>query len=139
MLKEKSVSSIFANIDPLHRSLDYHLSRQNVLVSNIAHVDTPGYVPKDLARVDGTEFSGQLGVALARTSAAHIASTEPSLPTGGRVIEDPSAMGSDGNRVSLDRESAKAAANQIRYDVVSALASAELAVLSYAASDAKGG
>ena len=47
-----SSPSLFTGVDRLNGTLDYHLERQNVLVSNIAHVDTPGYVPKDLARVD---------------------------------------------------------------------------------------
>jgi flagellar basal body rod protein FlgB len=59
--------------------------------------------------------------------------------TSGRVFEDPSAgAGNDLNYVSLDREAAKLAANQIRYDVSSTLASAELAQLAYAVSDGKG-
>ena len=57
----------------------------------------------------------------------------------GRVFQDLSAgVGNDGNYVSLDREAAKLAANQLRYDTVSAIVSAELRQLSFAASDGKG-
>ena len=110
-----------------------------MLASNIAHVDTPGYVPKDIERVEGGQFENQLGVALARTAEGHIAGTAPATVSSGRVFEDPAAgAGNDLNYVSLDREAAKLAANQIRYDVSSTLASAELAQLAYAVSDGKG-
>jgi flagellar basal body rod protein FlgB len=57
----------------------------------------------------------------------------------GQLFEDPSpAAGNDRNSVSLDREAAKAAANQVRFDVVSTLMTAELAGLSFAASDGRG-
>jgi flagellar basal-body rod protein FlgB len=133
------VSDLFKAIGPLHAALDYHLERHNMLASNIAHVDTPGYVPRDIERVEGAPFQNQLDVALARTDAGHIPGAAPTTVSSGRVFEDPSAgAGNDLNYVSLDREAAKLAANQIRYDVSSTLASAELAQLAYAAGDGKG-
>ncbi|MFZ5894326.1 MAG: flagellar basal body rod protein FlgB [Myxococcota bacterium] len=135
-------ADIFSALVPLHSSLDYHLERHSVLASNVAHVDTPGYKPSDLARVDeaGGTFNAALGVAMAKTAPGH-------LPGGqaaggvlhGRIFEDISAgVGNDGNYVSLDREAAKVAANQLRYDTVSAIVTAELRQLQFAASDAKG-
>ena len=61
------MADLFASIQPLHSALDYHLERHSVLASNVAHVDTPGYKPNDLARVetaDGTSFDGALNVDL---------------------------------------------------------------------------
>ena len=58
------MADLFASIQPLHAALDYHLERHSVLASNVAHVDTPGYKPSDLARVDatdGTELRGRDG------------------------------------------------------------------------------
>jgi flagellar basal-body rod protein FlgB len=134
------MSDAFAAIHSLHGALDYHLDRHNVLLSNVAHVDTPDYRPVDLERVDGGNFQAVLGVALARTEGSHMASPEGTAAAlHGRVFENAvSAGGNDGNYVSLDREAAKIAANHVRYDVISAIASAELRQLSYAASDAKG-
>jgi len=134
------VSDFFAAVEPLHRSLDYHLQRQNVLASNVAHVDTPGYRPHDLERLDNTGFSVELATALRRTDEHHFGtgSAFDPQPTG-RVFEDLSAgVGNDGNYVSIDREAAKLAANQLRYDTVSAIVAAELRQLSYAANDGKG-
>ncbi|HKQ70255.1 MAG TPA: flagellar basal body rod protein FlgB [Polyangiaceae bacterium] len=133
------MSDIFNGISPLHAALDYHLERHNVLASNVAHVDTPGYVPKDLERVANAPFDDALRVAMERTDPSHFAGHAPLAATTGRVFEDPAAgAGNDKNFVSLDREAAKLAANQVRYDVASTLASAELAQLAYAASDGKG-
>jgi flagellar basal-body rod protein FlgB len=121
-------------------ALDYHLERQNVLASNVAHVDTPGYRPNDIERIDRGEFSGVLSTALRRTDPRHIegAGGLDAAQTG-RVFQDLSAgVGNDGNYVSIDREAAKLAANQLRFDTVSAIVSAELRQLSFAANDGKG-
>jgi flagellar basal-body rod protein FlgB len=134
------MSDAFTAIHSLHGALDYHLDRHNVLLSNVAHVDTPGYRPVDLERVDAGNFDAVLGVALARTQGAHLGSPNGApAALHGRVFEDSvSAGGNDGNHVSLDREAAKIAANHVRYDVISAVASAELRQLAYAAGDGKG-
>ncbi len=134
------MSDLFGAVGSLHASLDYHLERHTVLASNIAHVDTPGFHPSDLRRVDTTSFDSALGVAMERTNASHFQTPDADgASLEGRVFQDLSAgAGNDGNYVSLDREAAKVAANQLRYDVVSAIVSAELRQLSYAAGDGKG-
>jgi len=134
------VPDFFAGLTPLHAALDYHLERHNVIASNVAHVDTPGYRPHDLARVDPNDFAQVMGVMLERTAPGHLtAGSESSMSRTGRVFEDPAAgAGNDGNYVSLDRESAKLAANHLRYDVVSALTASELKGLAWAANDGKG-
>jgi flagellar basal-body rod protein FlgB len=137
------MSDLFSAVGSLHAALDYHLERHTVLASNVAHVDTPGFHPHDLRRVENVDstFDSALNVAMERTNAAHLQSPNAdSAALEGRVFEDLSAgAGNDGNYVSLDREAAKVAANQLRYDVVSAVVTAELHQLSYAASDGKGG
>lgn len=135
-----AVIHLFADLDTIQSALDYHLERHNVLSSNIAHVDTPGYRPHDLARLDPMGFSAMLNVEMERTVPAHLsAATDASSTRNGRVFEDLAAgAGNDGNFVALDRESAKLAANHLRYDVASALAASELKGLLYAANDAKG-
>jgi flagellar basal-body rod protein FlgB len=137
---EQRVASVFSAVDPLRAALDYHLDRQNVLASNVAHVDTPGYKPNDLERVDPSGgFTAALGVAMSRTNERHLLGGALDATPNGRVFQDLSAgVGNDGNYVSLDREAAKLAANQLRYDTVSAIVSAELKQLTFAASDAKG-
>ena len=133
------MSGVFNSVDPLRAALDYHLDRQNVLASNVAHVDTPGYHPHDLERIEQSGFSAVMGVALQRTNERHLIGGGVDALPNGRVFEDLSAgVGNDGNYVSIDREAAKLAANQLRYDTVSAIVSAELHQLTFAASDGKG-
>lgn len=130
------MSQIFSSVDYYHQALDYHLERHNVVASNVAHVDTPGYRPVDLERVES--FDSVLRVAMRETNPAHM-SVAGGEPVTGRVFEDLAAgAGNDLNYVSLDREAAKLAANQLRFDTVSAIARASLRQLSYAANDAKG-
>lgn len=130
-------------VENLRGSLDYHLARHNLLASNLAHIDTPGYKPVDLER--GGTFAGALHVALDQTEPGHLSSSKAAPgPSGGaavgRVIEDPgAAAGGDGNGVDLDREAVKIASNQMRYDMIAQLASSELASLSWAANDGKHG
>lgn len=136
------MSDLFSAVGSLHSALDYHLERHTVLSSNVAHVDTPGYHPHDLRRVDNVEsFGSALSVAMERTNGAHFPTPNADAAAlEGRIFQDNSAgAGNDGNYVSLDREAAKVAANQLRYDVVSAVVSAELSQLRFAATDAKGG
>lgn len=133
------MSGVFEAIGPLQQALDYHLERHNVLSSNVAHVDTPGYRPVDLERADLGGFPEAFGVALQRTDPAHLTSSDEIGPLTGRVFQDLAAgAGNDDNYVSLDREAAKLAANHLRYDVVSAVIQAELRQLRFASNDGKG-
>ncbi|HET9958830.1 MAG TPA: flagellar basal body rod protein FlgB [Polyangiaceae bacterium] len=134
------MSDVFSGIGPLQAALDYHLERHSVLSSNVAHVDTPGYRPADLARIDTEPFAAVLDVSMNRTNSAHLQGPAPNQGLShGKLFRDVSAgAGNDENFVSLDREAAKVAANQLRYDTVSAIVSAELRQLHYAASDGKG-
>ncbi len=131
---------LFGNLQTLHQALDYHLERHNILASNVAHVDTPGYRPHDLARVDPTQFSAVFNVALQRTAEGHLpGATDSSQSQVGRIFEDSAAgFGNDGNAVSLDREATKLAANHLRYDVVSTIVASQIKGLMYAANDGRG-
>lgn len=79
-------------------------ARQRVLARNIAHADTPGFVPSDLA-----PFGAAVARAVApvRTDPRHIA------PPGGpeRARRDPqlAERSPNGNAVSLDREALRVA------------------------------
>lgn len=127
--------SLLDRVDALHGSLDYHLARHNVLVSNLAQVDTPAYKPVDLAP---NGFNGAMTVALETTAPGHAGT--PAAERAFHVVTDPSvAVSADGNGVDVDREAVKIASNQIRYDIFAQLASSELATLEWAATDGKGG
>ncbi len=131
--------TLFANVRTAHRALDYHLQRHNVLASNVANVDTPGFRPLELLRESGAEGpEGSLRVA--QTNEGHFAlpGQGPAGPTGvarERVIQP----GGDHNSVSLEREMAKVSANDMRFEAVGRFVRQHIGMLRYAASDGQGG
>ncbi len=128
------------SVERLHTGLDYHLSRANLLTANLGHVDTPNYKPVDLQR--GADFEKALHVEMKATEAGHMTGSQSASSATGEtfhVITDPTAAaGADGNGVNIDRESAKIAANNVRYDALASLVSGELGGLSWAVNDGKG-
>lgn len=128
--------SLVDSVEQLRTGLDYHLQRHNLLASNLAHLDTPGYAPVDLRRND---FQGEMHVAMAATQQGHVSGSMRTA-SGFQVIRDPStSAGGDSNGVDVDREAVKITTNQLRYDMLAQLASSELASLEWAANDGKGG
>ena len=86
-------------------ALRLRAERQQVLASNIANADTPGYKAVDF------DFSKALGEATrnpARTNSAVRATPER--------IERPTAAAADGNSVDMDTERAQFLDNGVRYE-----------------------
>lgn len=117
--------------------MSFHRERHAVLAGNVANVDTPGFQPLELERVDaGLAQAGTL----ASTAPGHQVASGPDGAAGPspevRTFADPDrSVGPDGNAVSLERELAKIDANRVRYGVSSELVSRRMALLRYAASD----
>src|SRR5438445_2089675 len=125
---------ILDSVEHLRAGLDYHLARHNLLTSNLAHVDTPGYRPLDLQQKSG-DFKAAMSHALAATDPHHIGSHAASSTSAEhwRVTQDPVATpGLDGNAVSVDREAVKIATNHVRYETLATLTQGELAGLAWA-------
>ena len=102
--------------DRLGHYLDLLSSRQKLVASNIANVDTPGYTAKDI------DFQFEF------LSQAH----------GGapNVIDTPGLqMRSDGNNVDMDRESRLLAETAMRFNVASNLIRAQMRVVKSAISE----
>ncbi len=128
---------IFGGVNELARALDFHMARQNMIAANVANVDTPGYVPKDLARA---ERPGQasFSLSLAATDTEHIVLNNGGAQAGFEVFEQREIVpGNDLNYVSMDREMARLAANSIRFQVVGSAVAKHMGMLRYAAQDAK--
>lgn len=126
------------SVAPFHRSLDYHSSRHNVLASNIANANTPGFRPRELLRVEAEEFASKLP--LVRTEQEHFNTTGLEAVHDQTVVQDDSNIGGlDGNNVSLEREMSKLEANDLRYQGAAKLVSRHLGMLRYAANDGSGG
>ena len=140
---------IFDNtLTRLERSLDVRLARHNVLAGDLANVDTPGFVPKDV------DFATAMANAEAREnrdtgSAPALAGTDGAavsvgLSTGRTDDDIPvvdvggDSPGIDGNLVDLDRTMAALAENGLQYAAGARAAGKKLAILRYVASDGNG-
>lgn len=120
---------IFDSTVGLEQVLDHHLARHNVLASNLANAETPGYVPQDLV----PPTSPEQGPPLATTHAGH-------LPTGGQGGEPEAVefMASGPPEVQLERAMAEVSANRLRYETGVELVRRRMALLRYAATDGGG-
>lgn len=105
--------------------LDFHANalllrsqRQQVIASNIANADTPGYVARDfdfaqaLKNVSGMQGSG----AVQTTNAQHmrLGTTDARNPNLAYTVQTQPSQ--DGNSVELDRERANFVDNSVRYE-----------------------
>jgi flagellar basal-body rod protein FlgB len=103
-------------VDSVSRSLEKYMdvlaSRQKLVASNIANVDTPGYKTKDL------DFQSEFNSLLQGTSSAPTAQEVTGLH-----------IKNDGNNVSLDREARLLSENSIRFSAASSLMKGQLRML----------
>ncbi|ARJ44081.1 flagellar basal body rod protein FlgB [Pantoea alhagi] len=113
-------------------ALNLRAQRQEILASNIANADTPGYQARDI------DFASELnralekgraqgsGLSLAVTSARHIpaqTATPPSMDLLYRIPDQPSM---DGNTVDMDRERTQFADNSLKYQTDLTLISSQI-------------
>ena len=111
----------------LGAALTIHQRRHEVLISNLANVETPGYRAHDLQ-----DFKGALEQAFAAASAG----TDPR--TEAQTIEDPTMPArADGNTVDLDLQMAKLSANAGRYNALARILGKRFALLRQAIEGAR--
>ena len=110
----------------LNQALDLRFKRQQLLVANIANIDTPNYQPVDLA------FEGALERAMedeadrdpnppgfARTDAQHMSGWIEPPPNPSEVyVRADVTNGLDNNGVDLDREMARMTDNSVHYQTM---------------------
>jgi flagellar basal-body rod protein FlgB len=98
--------STFSSVEMLQGYLKVLADRQQMIASNMANVDTPGYHTKDL------NFQGAMRQVMDEGDSGTSAVLEPaSLETQG-LPERP-----DGNNVSVDRESMLLAQTQLQFQL----------------------
>ncbi|MGD8107179.1 flagellar basal body rod protein FlgB [Pantoea sp. FN0302] len=95
--------------------------RQDILASNIANADTPGYLARDI------DFSQQLkkavvqerhqahALTLSLTEKGHIPAAAPVHNRNELLYRIPDQPGADGNTVDMDRERVNFVDNNIKY------------------------
>jgi flagellar basal-body rod protein FlgB len=135
----------------LERSLDLRLEKQNVLAGNLANVDTPGYLPRDLdfdramaaAQAQG---GGAVATALApasgSTSEGHLSvqSGGPQATSAESFVKvaEGTKGGLDGNGVDLDKTMVELSRNALLYGAAAKATGKKLAILRYVATDGMG-
>lgn len=98
--------STFSSVEMLQGYLNVLTSRQQMIVSNMANIDTPGYHTKDL------NFSAAMRQVIEEGGDTSGAKLSPaSLETAG-LPERP-----DGNNVNVDRESLALAQTQLQFQL----------------------
>lgn len=120
-------------IDRLDSMLSFHSEalnlrerRQQILSSNIANADTPGYQARDIKFSDElnkilqqsqNRHQGVHAVTLHTTSEKHITSTALSYqpPDLNLLFRVPYQASADGNTVDMDKERTEFAENSVRY------------------------
>lgn len=125
----------------LGASINLRQTRNNVISSNIANAETPGYQAKKL------DFENALSRALDFEDAGNLKGmNEGHFPTGPGAIsrvkadiyENPDAdVNNDGNTVNLEREMTELADNSIMYKAAIQLINKKMAALKYAAGDGR--
>ncbi len=110
------------------KAMDYRALRADLISSNIANIDTPGYKSRDI------EFESSLKeeenrlydvqshkLELAKTNRRHLDSLEDDEnKTGTIFFRDGQDARNDGNTVDLDVETTELAKNKVMYDALTA-------------------
>ena len=106
------MGTIFGTIIPeATEDMTYRSYRQEVISSNIANMDTPGYKAKEA--LFEKELNSRLK--LTATNPGHL-SKSPGQPLYKTVNDPYSRIGNDSNTVDIDREMMKLSQNQLLYN-----------------------
>lgn len=96
-------------------ALDFRAKRQQVLASNLANADTPGYKAVDLAFPQQMQRAQHTALPMAGTHAGHMAGSGTGS-TGQLQYRVPTKQSIDGNTVDAQEEMAKFADNALRFE-----------------------
>jgi flagellar basal-body rod protein FlgB len=123
-------------VELLGKTLDLRAKRHELIVSNIANVETPNYTPTDLS------FEGELRNALknggnqTNMNSRHLPLKGGSVPLSrvtGEVVEIQSKnVGPDGNGVEMEAEMGRMVENQILYNSAVQLLSKKMEMMKQA-------
>jgi flagellar basal-body rod protein FlgB len=122
------LNKMTADLDFHAKALVLRAQRQQIIASNIANADTPGYVARDLnfkqamGNAMAQQSGSSLGMSPTRTQAGHIpmgSISNSTLQLGsqgqlGYAVQSQPSM--DNNSVDLDRERASFVDNTVRYE-----------------------
>lgn len=104
-------------VDKLGAEMDTKVLQSKLIASNIANVDTPGYVSKDL-KFDHVlkQNADELNIAMKVTNPKHMTDGVSGI-LNNEIVENPNPGRPDGNNVNIDEEMLKLSENNIQYNV----------------------
>ena len=131
-------NSIFERSDLVQmEALRHRMVRNNVLTSNIANAETPGFLAL------GYDFEKQLQELAAPTGALKLKANDPKHLLNGFTkasgemkadvyVRPQESIGNDGNTVDVDKEMSQMAENQILYRATIEMLNRKIGLLRYA-------
>ena len=128
-----------STISGLNAAMNFRLANQNVISSNIANADTPGYKAQKLEFEDSLrnalEISGRLQ--MEASDPEHFGKADPGH-IDPEIYDSPNGVvNQDGNSVDRNVEAVELASNQMQYDAAAEILKRKLGLLKY--SIAEGG
>lgn len=127
--------SMFSGLDKIGRGLDASWTKNEVISSNIANVDTPGYKKKKA--VFGDLLNEEMSSSLLKTShERHMQIDGDSSIVSITTDMSTTNMRTDENNVNIDEEMSDLSKNQIYYNVLTQRATGEINKLRSAIQDA---
>ena len=116
----KSQGIFSGTISILSKALDLRSRKHDVIVSNIANMDTPNYKAFDLIIEEqmNKAVGGERKLALDKTRPGHLSpQNNPSASLKIKMADPPQfSLRSDGNTVDIDRSMANLAENSLMYN-----------------------
>ena len=112
---------IFGGTMPvLEKVLDLRSQKHNLIISNVANMDTPKYKAFDLIVEEEIEktMGSESTFAMAKTQPGHISSKREHFVNAKKVDAEPSELSlrNDGNTVDIDKEMANLSENSLIYN-----------------------
>lgn len=114
-------------INRLAADLDNRVRRNEIIASNVANVDTPGYKAKDL-KFDRVLAETMDGISMKRTHGRHINEGSGTVRVN-EIVESPNPGRPDGNNVNIDQELLNLTQNNVQYNVSVQLMSKKLRLI----------
>lgn len=115
----------------LEKALNVRLMQHDLLASDLANADTPGYKEKhlDFRATMASCVDGGGSLPLERTEPGHLAGGDSPMGAQVRLVSDPGPQGADGNTVNADTELVRLGENGLLYNATVEALARDLAIL----------
>src|SRR5574344_1839280 len=118
--------SIFDGLDKIGKGLDASWTKNEVISSNVANIDTPGYKKKKVEFGDLLNEQLSNSSSLKITDSKHIQGKKSSSSISVSSDTSTANMRTDENNVNIDEEMSDLSKNQIYYNVLVQRATGEI-------------